>query len=132
MRLLCLGRASVLFHSSGIGIPIEQCARTWSGDRLHYLTWEREAPGYHPLSLFLSFYFLGWVPPTSTNHRLQAHRVGPAHTLFSVIYATIPSRRPSVKDIVGYVKKFIYLYTRKISCNRSFNLLYKRYKQIKE
>jgi hypothetical protein len=24
------------------------------------------------------FYFLGWVPPTSTNHR-----VGPAHTLFS-------------------------------------------------
>jgi hypothetical protein len=33
--------------------------------------------------------------------------VGPAHTLFSVIYTTIPSRRPSVKDIIGYVKKKI-------------------------
>ena len=67
----------------GIGITIEQCARTWSGVEHQHKAWESVAPGQHPPSLFLSFYFLGWVPPTSTNHRLQAQRVGPAHTLFS-------------------------------------------------
>ena len=79
----------------------------------------------HWSKFFLSFYFLGWVPPTSTNHRLQAQRVGPAHKLFSVIYATIPSRRPSVKDIVGYVKKFISFYFGRGSCIMSLNILYK-------
>jgi len=50
--------------------------------------------------------------------------VGPAHTLFSVIYTTIPSRRPSVKDIVGSVKKFISFYFDRGSCIMSLNILY--------
>ena len=109
-----------------IGIPIEQCARTWRGDRLHYLTWEREAPGYHPPSLFFSSASPpgGSRPhaPLTKNHK---PRVGPAHKLFSVIYTTIPSRRPSVKDIVGYVKKFISFYFDRGPCITSLNILYK-------
>jgi hypothetical protein len=51
--------------------------------------------------------------------------VGPAHMLFSVIYTTIPSRRPSVKDIVGSVKKFISFYFDRGPCILSYNNLYK-------
>ena len=51
--------------------------------------------------------------PLTKNHK---PRVGPAHKLFSVIYTTIPSRRPSVKDIVGSVKKFISFYFGRCPC----------------
>ena len=60
--------------------------------------------------------------PLTKNHK---PRVGPAHMLSSVIYTTIPSRRPSVKDIVGYVKKFISFYFDRGSCIMSLNVLYK-------
>jgi hypothetical protein len=50
--------------------------------------------------------------------------VGPAHKLFSVIYTTIPSRRPSVKDIIGSVKKFISFYFDRCPCIISLNILY--------
>jgi len=44
----------------------------------------------------------GWVPPTSTNHRLQAQRVGPAHKLFSAAEYCIGNSR------ICQEKNFIY------------------------
>ena len=128
----------------GIGITIEQCARTWSGVEHQHKAWESVAPGQHPLSLFFKFLFFrvgpahmhlsqkttshGWVPPTSS---YLFSWVGPAHTLLSVIYTTIPSRRPSVKDIIGYVKKFISFYFDRGSCIMSCNILYVFYNLTK-
>jgi len=71
---------------------------------------------------------------------LYKKRVGPAHMLLSIkkgwvpptcssLFSAIPNRLPRIKENIGYVKKFIYLYTRKISCIMSLNILYKRYKQ---
>ena len=77
--------------------------------------------------LFLSFYFLGWVPPTSTNHKLTSHGWVPPTS--SSLSSAIPSRRPSVKDIVGYVKKFIYFYFGRGSCIMSLNILYQFYER---
>jgi len=56
LTLLWLTPERVFGKWLGIGIPIEQCARTWRGDILHYLTWEWEAPGYHPPSLFFKYF----------------------------------------------------------------------------
>jgi hypothetical protein len=109
-----------------IGIPIEQCARAWN--LLLILPLKYRGRGRYSRQQAKPF-FKNFPPPGGSrphapltkNHK---PRVGPAHKLFSVIYTTIPSRRPSVKDIIGYVKKFIYIYFDRGSCIMSCNVLY--------
>jgi hypothetical protein len=145
-RVLILGHLTLLWLTPErvfgkwlrIGIPIEQYARAWNlllilplkyRGRGRYSRQQakpffknfppRVGPAHMHLSQKTTSH--GWVPPTSSS---LFSWVGPAHTLFSVIYTTIPSRRPSVKDIIGSVKKFISFYFDRGSCIMSCNVLY--------